>query len=84
MEQDMSSTHRLSFRPDPPALLVIHGFSCLCGLGLGLFILSASLQELFVALTRRQGRVSTRALTSSFGWSHAQAFEQQDVQELSR
>lgn len=43
------------------------------------------LQQLFARLQlAEEAAVSTTALTKSFGWSDADAFEQQDVQELAR
>lgn len=43
-----------------------------------------TLQRLFYNLQTNDTAVSTTELTASFGWDSRQAFEQQDVQELSR
>ncbi|KAJ5573764.1 Ubiquitinyl hydrolase 1 [Penicillium hispanicum] len=43
-----------------------------------------TLQRLFFNLQTSDTAVSTTELTTSFGWDSRQAFEQQDVQELSR
>lgn len=43
-----------------------------------------TLQRLFHNLQTNDSAVSTTELTVSFGWDSRQAFEQQDVQELSR
>lgn len=43
-----------------------------------------TLQRLFYNLQTSDAAVSTTELTTSFGWDSRQAFEQQDVQELSR
>ncbi|KAJ5992556.1 ubiquitin C-terminal hydrolase [Penicillium sp. IBT 35674x] len=43
-----------------------------------------TLQRLFYNLQTNESAVSTTELTVSFGWDSRQAFEQQDVQELSR
>ena len=43
-----------------------------------------TLQRLFYNLQKHHLAVSTSELTSSFGWSSREIFEQQDVQELSR
>ncbi|KAJ5182979.1 Ubiquitin carboxyl-terminal hydrolase 21 [Penicillium capsulatum] len=43
-----------------------------------------TLQRLFYNLQTNDSAVSTTELTTSFGWDSRQAFEQQDVQELSR
>ncbi|KAJ6022176.1 ubiquitin C-terminal hydrolase, partial [Penicillium herquei] len=43
-----------------------------------------TLQRLFYNLQTNETAVSTNELTVSFGWDSRQAFEQQDVQELSR
>ncbi|KAJ6155470.1 hypothetical protein N7470_006036 [Penicillium chermesinum] len=43
-----------------------------------------TLQRLFYNLQTSDSAVSTTELTTSFGWDSRQAFEQQDVQELSR
>lgn len=43
-----------------------------------------TLQRLFFNLQTNDTAVSTTELTASFGWDSRQAFEQQDVQELSR
>ncbi|KAJ5176850.1 uncharacterized protein N7482_002727 [Penicillium canariense] len=43
-----------------------------------------TLQRLFYNLQTMDKAVSTTELTKSFGWDSRQAFEQQDVQELSR
>lgn len=43
-----------------------------------------ALQRLFYLLQTNEDTISTRELTSSFGWETKHIFEQQDVQELSR
>ena len=48
-------------------------------------LISRELQRLFVHLqTSKAHAVDTRALTASFGWTSADAFEQHDVQEFLR
>jgi hypothetical protein len=38
----------------------------------------------FFHWSSKAGALSTKALTESFGWGNAEAFQQQDVQELCR
>ena len=46
--------------------------------------MALALQSVFHMLQFTQGPVSTRDLTSSFGWNTMDAFQQHDVQELNR
>lgn len=43
-----------------------------------------ALQKLFLELQRSGEAVSTKALTKAFGWTSYEAFEQHDVQEMTR
>ena len=46
--------------------------------------LALAMQRIFVQLQTTPKAVSTKVLTKAFGWDRAEAFEQQDVQELNR
>ena len=46
--------------------------------------MSKAIQSVFFRMLRTTGPISTKSLTSAFGWDAIQVFMQQDVQEFSR
>ena len=46
--------------------------------------MSKAIQSVFFRMLRTTGPISTKSLTSAFGWDASQVFMQQDVQEFSR